>query len=53
MNFYSFKRLAKNRAKDLFDVNIGLDLVPVLKEGERFDYTKFYGVSQERDKKFR
>lgn len=42
----SFKRLAKNRAKDLNDIGIALELIPVICEGEEFSYSKFYAVRQ-------
>lgn len=40
----SFEKLAKNKAKDLNDIGISLELIPlVLDSNEQFDYSKFYG----------
>jgi hypothetical protein len=36
--------MAKNKAKDLNDIGIGLELIPLVLEGDSFDYSKFYGV---------
>jgi hypothetical protein len=36
--------LALNKAKDLNDIGIALEIVPVVLAEEKFDYTKFYGV---------
>jgi hypothetical protein len=36
--------LAKNRAKDLADISINLQVIPILNENEKFDYLKFYAV---------
>jgi hypothetical protein len=40
----NYKKLAKNKAKDLNDIGIALEIVPLILKGEQFDYTKFYGV---------
>lgn len=37
------EQLAKNKAKDLNDIGIMLELVPLIAKGQQFDYTKFYG----------
>jgi len=34
------KRLAKNKAKDLNDNNIKLEIIPLVKD--KFDYSEFY-----------
>lgn len=39
----SFEKLAKNKAKDLNDIGIVLELIPLTLDGEQFDYSKFYG----------
>jgi hypothetical protein len=39
------KKLARNKAKDLNDIGIALEIVPLILKGEQFDYTKFYGVN--------
>ncbi len=36
--------MAKNRAKDLADISINLQVIPILNENEKFDYLKFYAV---------
>ena len=36
--------MAKNKAKDLNDIGISLELIPLVLKGESFDYSKFYGV---------
>lgn len=43
-NNKTLEKLAKNKAKDLYDIGILLEVVPVVVEGERFDYSKFYAV---------
>jgi len=40
----NLKKLAKNKAKDLNDIGIALEIVPLVLKGDQFDYTKFYGV---------
>ena len=41
----TLEKLAKNKAKDLYDIGIVLEVVPVVLIGEEFDYSKFYAVS--------
>ena len=38
--------MAKNKAKDLHDIGISIELVPLVLKGESnsFDYSMFYGV---------
>ncbi|CAF0845279.1 unnamed protein product [Brachionus calyciflorus] len=38
----TLEKLAKNKAKDLYDIGIVLEVVPVVLMGEEFDYSKFY-----------
>ena len=42
--FKNKKKLAKIKAKDLHDVEINTEIIPVVLKGEKFDYSKFYGV---------
>ena len=39
----TLEKLAKNKAKDLFEIGIALEVVPVVLKDEKFDYNKFYG----------
>lgn len=39
------QKLAKNKAKDLNDIGILLEVVPVALKNEEFDFSKFYGVN--------
>ena len=39
------KKLSKNKANDLKDIGIALEIVPVVMKDQTFDYNKFYGVS--------
>jgi hypothetical protein len=45
--------LAKNKVRDLHDIGISLEILPVVPKGEKFDYSRFYAVrwpsSQARD----
>jgi ATP-dependent DNA helicase 2 subunit 1 len=41
-NNIDYQRLAKNKAKDLIDIGIQLDVVPLSKRGETFDFSEFY-----------
>jgi len=38
-----FEKLAKNKAKDLNDIGIALEIIPLVIKGEEFDYSQFYG----------
>lgn len=44
-NDKTLQKLAKNKSKDLYDVGINLEVVPVIFEGDKFDYSKFYAVN--------
>lgn len=39
----SLQKLAKNKAKDLNDIGITLELIPFVNEDKLFDYLAFYG----------
>ncbi len=39
----SLEKLAKNKAKDLCDIGIVLELIPLVVGDEKFDYGQFYG----------
>lgn len=39
----NLEKLAKNKAKDLHDIGIIIELVPLIRENECFDYSLFYG----------
>jgi len=41
-NNNDYQRLALNKAKDVMDIGIKIDLIPLYKKGDKFDYSEFY-----------
>ena len=46
MSLKFLQKLAKMKAKDLIDIGINIEIVPLILKGETFDYSKFYAVNE-------